>query len=101
MTRNVTTPLLESVCDTPACRVGHWIPRAGMRQSATPQRPGGKGIPGWVSGIEGLSRTAALRLVGNGVVPQQGAVALQMLLSIAARFPATACPGGDDQRAAA
>jgi hypothetical protein len=37
----------------------------------------------------------------NGVVPQQGAAALQMLLSIAARFPATARPDGDDQRAAA
>jgi DNA (cytosine-5)-methyltransferase 1 len=59
------------------------------------------GIPGWVTGIEGLSRTAQLRLVGNGVVPQQGAAAVQMLLSIAARFPATACPGGGGQRAAA
>jgi DNA (cytosine-5)-methyltransferase 1 len=52
-----------------------------------------KGIPGWVTGVEGLSRTAQLRLAGNGVVPQQGAAALQMLIAIAARYPASTCPG--------
>ncbi|MGH3157235.1 MAG: hypothetical protein ACRDNF_11755 [Streptosporangiaceae bacterium] len=54
------------------------------------------GIPGWVTGVECLSRTAQLRLIGNGVVPQQGAAALQMLIAIAARYPAagTARPGG-------
>ena len=51
------------------------------------------GIPGWVTTIEGLSRTAQLRLIGNGVVPQQGAAALSLLLGIAARYPATGQPG--------
>jgi DNA (cytosine-5)-methyltransferase 1 len=59
------------------------------------------GIPGWVTGVEGLPRSAQLRLAGNGVVSQQGAAALQMLLFIAARYPATACPGDDGRRAAA
>jgi DNA (cytosine-5)-methyltransferase 1 len=33
----------------------------------------------WVTGL-GLPRTAALRVLGNGVVPQQAAVALRLLL---------------------
>jgi DNA (cytosine-5)-methyltransferase 1 len=36
--------------------------------------------PGWVTGVPGLSRSAMLKLVGNGVVPQQGALAIQALL---------------------
>jgi hypothetical protein len=51
------------------------------------------GIPQWVTTVEGVPRTAQLRLVGNGVVPQQGAAALQMLLAIAARYPSADCPG--------
>jgi DNA (cytosine-5)-methyltransferase 1 len=35
--------------------------------------------PGWVTGLA-LPRTAALRVLGNGVVPQQAAVALRLLL---------------------
>jgi DNA (cytosine-5)-methyltransferase 1 len=39
-----------------------------------------QGLPdGWVTGVPGLSRNAQLRLLGNGVVPQQGALALRML----------------------
>jgi DNA (cytosine-5)-methyltransferase 1 len=34
---------------------------------------------GWVTGL-GLPRTLALRVLGNGVVPQQAAVALRLLL---------------------
>jgi len=34
---------------------------------------------GWVTG-HGLKRNAQLRLLGNGVVPQQGATALRELL---------------------
>jgi hypothetical protein len=38
------------------------------------------GLPGgWVTGLA-LPRTAALRVLGNGVVPQQAAVALRLLL---------------------
>jgi hypothetical protein len=35
--------------------------------------------PGWVTGLA-LPRTAALRVLGNGVVPQQAAAALRLLL---------------------
>jgi DNA (cytosine-5)-methyltransferase 1 len=35
--------------------------------------------PGWITDL-GLPRTAALRVLGNGVVPQQAAVALRLLL---------------------
>ena len=42
------------------------------------------GLPaGWVTG-RGLSRTAELKMLGNGVVPQQATAAIAMLL---ARFP--------------
>ncbi|MBQ0895193.1 hypothetical protein KBX37_19145 [Micromonospora sp. U56] len=34
---------------------------------------------GWVTDLD-LPRTAALRVLGNGVVPQQAAAALQLLL---------------------
>jgi DNA (cytosine-5)-methyltransferase 1 len=38
------------------------------------------GLPsGWVTGV-GLSRTQQLRILGNGVVPQQAALALDVLL---------------------
>lgn len=36
--------------------------------------------PGWVTGIPGLSRAQQLRLLGNGVVPQQAVRALRSLL---------------------
>ena len=37
------------------------------------------GLPlGWVTGL-GLSRTAELKMLGNGVVPQQAALALELL----------------------
>jgi hypothetical protein len=35
--------------------------------------------PGWVTGLP-LPRTAALRVLGNGVVPAQAALALRLLL---------------------
>lgn len=39
------------------------------------------GLPeGWVTGVPGLSRNAQLKILGNGVVPQQGALALWLLL---------------------
>ncbi len=36
--------------------------------------------PGWVTGVPGLSRAQQLRILGNGVVPQQAVLALQSLL---------------------
>jgi len=37
------------------------------------------GLPeGWVTGL-GLSRPAELKMLGNGVVPQQAALALELL----------------------
>ncbi|MFB9929178.1 hypothetical protein ACFORO_23085 [Amycolatopsis halotolerans] len=42
-----------------------------------------QGIPdGWVTGVPGLSRNAMLRMLGNGVVPQQAAAALPWLLDV-------------------
>jgi DNA (cytosine-5)-methyltransferase 1 len=37
-----------------------------------------------VTGVPGLGRNAMLRLLGNGVVPRQGAMALLLLLRRAA-----------------
>lgn len=40
------------------------------------------GLPeGWVTDVPGLSRNAQLKLLGNGVVVQQGAAALRQLLA--------------------
>jgi DNA (cytosine-5)-methyltransferase 1 len=38
---------------------------------------------GWVTAVPGISRNDALRIIGNGVVPQQATAALQWLLHIA------------------
>lgn len=35
---------------------------------------------GWVTAVPGLTRNQQLRLLGNGVVPAQGAAALAALL---------------------
>lgn len=41
------------------------------------------GLPeGWVCNVPGLSRNQQLKLLGNGVVPQQAAAALRMLLPL-------------------
>ncbi len=64
------------------------------RPAPAPTEPGAKGQPRlsprfveWLMGLErgyvtdlGLPRTAALRVLGNGVVYQQAAVALRLLL---------------------
>ena len=42
------------------------------------------GLPsGWVTGVEGISRTQQLRMLGNGVVPQQAGMAYRQLLEAA------------------
>lgn len=66
------------------------------RAAPAPTEPGRRGQPvlspafvehlmgldaGHVIGVPGLSRTDMLRLLGNGVVPQQGAAALRYLLA--------------------
>lgn len=39
------------------------------------------GLPdGWVTGVPGLNRNAQLKALGNGVVPQQAAEAVRLLL---------------------
>lgn len=35
--------------------------------------------PGWVTGVPGLARTAQIRILGNGVVPRQGRIAIHSL----------------------
>jgi DNA (cytosine-5)-methyltransferase 1 len=43
------------------------------------------GLPdGWVTNIDGISRNEALRMLGNGVVPQQAEAALRALTGAAA-----------------
>lgn len=40
------------------------------------------GLPqGWVTGVPGVSRRAAMKMLGNGVVPQQAALALKIMLA--------------------
>lgn len=40
-----------------------------------------QGLPaGWVTGTPGLNRSAQLTALGNGVIPQQAARALQLLV---------------------
>ena len=36
--------------------------------------------PGWVTDVPGITRNEALKALGNGVVPQQAAAALRLLL---------------------
>ena len=43
------------------------------------------GLPaGWVTDVPGLSRSQLLRLLGNGVVPQQGEAAIRYLIQLGA-----------------
>lgn len=37
---------------------------------------------GWVTGVPGISRSDQLKICGNGVVPQQAAAALRLLISV-------------------
>lgn len=49
------------------------------------------GLPaGWVTEVPGLSRTAQLKALGNGVVPLQAEAALRLLHPATARLPARA-----------
>lgn len=69
---------------------------ASPRQPPAEPGPGGRprlsarfaewmmGIPGLVTGVGGLPRTAQLRIIGNGVVPHQAAAALRLLIQTAA-----------------
>jgi len=53
--------------------------------------------PQFVTGVPGIPRTRQLKIIGNGVVPQQAAAALRLLIAAAA-VPA---PPADSTRAAA
>jgi DNA (cytosine-5)-methyltransferase 1 len=66
-----------------------------------PSPSGGKGIPGLVTGVPGLPRTAALRIIGNGCVPHQAAAALRLLTGLAAAVPGATRGAGTGRRAAA
>jgi hypothetical protein len=60
-----------------------------------------KGIPGRVTGVPGLPRTARLRIIGNGVVPHQAAAALRLLTGLAAAVPDAPPGAGTGMRAVA
>jgi hypothetical protein len=51
-----------------------------------------KGIPGLVTTVPGIARTHQLRIIGNGVVPQQASCALRLLIE-AAGVPGRPSPG--------
>jgi DNA (cytosine-5)-methyltransferase 1 len=40
--------------------------------------------PGFATGVPGIPRTRQLKIIGNGVVPQQAAAALRLLIGAAA-----------------
>jgi hypothetical protein len=55
--------------------------RPDRRAALTAVRGVDAGLPeGWVTDVPGLSRTDQLKALGNGVVPQQAALALSLLL---------------------
>jgi DNA (cytosine-5)-methyltransferase 1 len=59
------------------------------------------GLPdGWVTDVPGLSRNRQLTLLGNGVVPRQGATALAALLTRLPGDPLTTYPPRDGRHAA-
>ena len=97
MTRNVTVRLLKAVRDTPTHDVGHPPSPARMRQSPTRRGPLEKGIPKLVTGVPGIPRTRQLKIIGNGVVPQQATAALRLLIGAAA---VPAVPDGGTRAAA-
>lgn len=71
--------LWESVVGYPMPEPEEDSPRGGRRLSA---RFGEwmMGLPpGWVTGIRTLPRTAQIRILGNGVVPLQGSLAVRLL----------------------
>jgi len=53
--------------------------------------------PGFVTEVPGIPRTRQLKIIGNGVVPQQASLALRLLISAAA-IPAV--PAGGTRAAA-
>jgi DNA (cytosine-5)-methyltransferase 1 len=52
--------------------------------------------PGFVTGVPGIPRTRQLKIIGNGVVPQQAAAALRLLIQAAV----PAAPGAGTRAAA-
>ena len=85
-------PGIPNLGDGPA--IARW--ESLTRPAPSPTEPNSKGNPrlaaafsewmmgwpaGWVTAVPGVSRNDALRIVGNGVCPQQAAYALRLLLS--------------------
>ena len=71
--------LWESITGHPMPEPEEDSPRGGRRLSA---RFGEwmMGLPrGWVTGIRAIPRSAQIKILGNGVVPQQGRVAIHTL----------------------
>ena len=74
----------ESVLDRPAPRPAEPGPHGGMRLSPRFVEWMMGLPPGWVTDVPGLSRTEQLKALGNGVVPQQCALAVSRLLDVLA-----------------
>lgn len=71
----------EAVTGRPAPRPAEPTGRDGGMQLSTVFVEWMQGLPdGWVTGVPGMTRTEVLTVLGNGVVPQQCALALELLL---------------------
>ena len=56
-------------------------------------------VPGFVTGVPGIPRTRQLKIIGNGVVPQQAAAAPRLLIAVASA-PAPLAAGAGAEAAA-
>ncbi|ORV13597.1 hypothetical protein AWB94_04760 [Mycolicibacterium canariasense] len=78
-----------------AAAIARWV--AVTRPAPSPTEPNTKGNPylapafpewmqgwpaGWVTAVPGISRNDMLRIIGNGVCPQQATAALSQLLAV-------------------
>jgi DNA (cytosine-5)-methyltransferase 1 len=72
----------ESVLGRPAPAPWQISERTGSRQLSARFTEWLMGLPdGWVTDVPGMTRNAALHILGNGVVPAQAAYALRLLLA--------------------
>ena len=83
----------EMIMGRPAPEPSQPVHRGGGHRLSAAFAEGMMGLPeGWVTGVPDLSRTRQIRLLGNGVVPQQAAHALTVL----AAWPRMKAPADDD-----
>lgn len=73
----------EQALGRPAPNPTQPSPRTGKQQLSPAFTEWMMGLPaGWITDVPGITRNEALKLCGNGVVPQQAIAALARLLNI-------------------